>query len=185
MKKSAKFIIVVIVIFIIVAILWLIFKNKNVVLSSEQALDVATEKYNKLLNYSQANGMNLSGNANNPEGYNFEGKLYIKIDNFDDTVKANVSQEYMQTYCNIAKIIEKDGNYYISIDSAGRKKDKTYESTQLILKSVTNTEIICTAESFYISYDEKGNKKSSKITQEFKLKKEKNTWKVTEFELPY
>lgn len=187
MKKSVKFIITIIAILIIVAVLLLILKNKNkdVALTSEQALNIATEKYNKLLNYSQANGMDLSGNDDNPEGYNFEDKLYLKIDNYDDTIEVDVSQEYIQTYCSIARIIEKGGNHYISIDSVERKKDRTYESTQLILKSVTKDEIICDAESFYISYDEKGNKSSSKVSQEFKLKKDKETWKVSKFELPY
>ncbi|MBP3502652.1 MAG: hypothetical protein J6K42_04145 [Clostridia bacterium] len=185
MKKIAKLLIIVIIIAIIVATLLLIFKNKKTVLSSEQALEVATEKYNNLLNYAQADGMNLSGNDNNPEGYKFDNKLYLKIENYDETVKNDVYQDYMQTYSNIARIIEKDGEHYISIDSIDRKKDKTYESTQLIIKSITKDEIICDAESFYISYDEKGNKTSSKVAQEFKLKLDKKTWKVSQFELPY
>ena len=185
MKKSAKILIVVIILAIIAVTVLFIFKNKKQVLTSEQALEVATEKYNNLLDYSQGNGMKLSVTDNNPEGYKFENKFYLKIENYDETLKKDIFQDYMKTFFDIANIIEKDGEHYVSMNSIDRKKDNTYESTQLIIKSIVKDEIICDAESFYISYDEKGNKTSSKVTQEFKLKFDKKTWKVSQFELPY
>lgn len=187
MKKNIKFIIL---IFIIVIILGVVFyaltnKNKENTINEDSSLLIAKEKYNLLLDYTQANNMDLSGNDSNSEGYEFNGEYYLKIDNYNDTIKANVADEDIENFKSIAQIIERDGIYYINTNRISAKKDSTYSSTQIILKSVTKDEIICDAESFYISYDEKGNKQNSKIIQEFKLKNVNKAWKVSEFELPY
>lgn len=188
MKRNTKFILLILIILIIASLVLLMVRNKNNqgnVLTTEQALQMAKEKYNLLLDYAQGNNMELSGNSDNSEGYSFDEKYYLKIDNYNDTIKENILDENIDNFCNIAKIIENNKNYYINIDSIDRKKDATYESTGIVLKSVTKDEIVCDAESFYITYDDKGNKNSSKVTQEFRLKKVKDTWKVSRFELPY
>ena len=187
MKKSIK---ILIVTFIIIVILGTVFyaianKNKEKNISEEEALVIAKEKYNLLLEYAEANNMNLSGNSDNQEGYSFNGEYYLKIDNYDDTIKANIADEDIENFKNIAQIIENNGNYYINVDRVGLKKDSTYSSTQIVLKSITKDEIVCNAESCYIIFDEQGNKQNSKIIQEFKLKKVNKIWKVSEFELPY
>ena len=70
MKKSIK---ILIVTFIIIVILGTVFyaianKNKEKNISEEEALVIAKEKYNLLLEYAEANNMNLSGNTDDGVG---------------------------------------------------------------------------------------------------------------------
>ncbi len=187
MKKNIKYIILICIIILTLGIVFYVLTSKNKVdtINEDFALIIAKDKYNLLLDYMQANNMDLSVDDSNSEGYDFNGEYYLKIDNYNDTIKANIADEEIEKFKSIAQIIENDGNYYININRINAKRGSTYSSTQIILKSVTNDEIICDAESFYISYDEQGNKQNSKIIQEFKLKNINKTWKVTEFELPY
>lgn len=186
MKKNVKILIVILLIILIAAISYILLfgkNNKHNIIDSETALEIAKEKYERLLNYTSGNYINLSSEPSNSECYSWEDDVYyLKIDNYKETIENDITDDFKSDFNYIAQIIEKDGIYYINTDSLSREKDQTYISTQLIVTSVNADEIICEAQSTYRNYVDNV---TNKISRKFILKKVNENWKVSKFELPY
>lgn len=182
MKKGIKILMVILLIILVIAVCLFLFKDKKEEMNETYALDIAKRKYEMLLNYAEANNIEISGNEDNLEGYIFNEKNYFQIDNFEDTIQSDICDEFIEDFCKIANIINVNGKYYISAESISREKDITYKSTQLIVESANNDTIICEAKSNYSGYA--GNNNHS-ISRKFSIKNVDGIWKVNEFELPY
>lgn len=183
-----KFIKILIVLLVIAAILLVVFffknrknNNSNEPITEEEALEIANSRYESLLNFTKINHLQLSGNDNIIDTFEIDGKVYFKIENFDETIGQCVSDEFLEEFFNIAQIIVKDGEYYINQSGISREYDITYNSTILIMQSCSNEEIKCEAQSTYYSYDNE----ATKVSQDFVLKNIDGVWKVIEFSLPY
>lgn len=159
-----------------------IFKKDVEQLDSTAALVIAKEKYEELLNYARGDNMELSSIPESLEYYKFEDESYLKIDNYEEIMEKDISNQFKEKFNNIAQIIEKDGNCYINLKSIEREKDPTYDSTQLTVTDISTDEIVCEAQSTYRNYTDNS---TNKVNRKFVLKKEDKEWKVTEFELPY
>lgn len=185
MKKFIKILIVLLVIAAIVLVCLNLFGKKNdenVALDEETALQIARLKYEGLLNFADANYLQFAKTDESINSYNIDGKIYFQIENFEQSIQSSVADEYLSEFCEIARIIQKDGSYYIRADINTIEKDSTYDSTNLIVKNINNNEIICEAQSTYVN---SVDNTLSTISQNFILKNINGEWKAIEFSLPY
>lgn len=181
MKKKVV-IILILIILIIAGVSLLVLKNKenqNVELTEQDVVLIGKEKYEEVLSYCLGKNIELSG-QNEVDGisnpYEFDGKYYLKINNYSEIIDKTISNEFKSKFNSIMEIKEQDGEYYIDMEKNYEKSN--YLSTQLVLNKLEENQITFDAITTYNGIE------TSTVSNKFIIKKENNNWKVCEFTNP-
>lgn len=187
-KVILAVVLVVVLIIITVLVTFICFKSndnnantRTSVLSNEEALAIAKEKYDKVTVFYWMNG-NLENTISINE------ITYELIDNYNELTD-NLTNNYFEHFKEVREIVNENGNHYIT--TLGRGGNIYYFGNDgFEVKNISSDKLEFVVKEKYIANNEDLEKDPSEITEfeyknnSFVLVKEDGKWKVDEFTIP-
>lgn len=174
-------------------------KNDVNVLTEQEALTIGNDLFVKVSDIFVNRGLNVEKDSNSQSVYyrrNADDSFVVSSD-FDNEnheyekiiisdVKDLLTDDMFNEFCSMFDVIKYQDDYYRMVGFGSA--NISYKETELNVISITEDNIVFDAvSSYYVSLEESDNPDDEFVykNNKFELKKENNSWKVSEFFLPY